>query len=336
LPNTLAHLGVQGFLQGGIGRGPRSDDVKWIALGCVLPDAPWIWHRALRFALGKLGLLDPGAPLELLYDLRLYAVVQASLPWCLLLALGVAMLARRRAAVFGVLGLGAVLHLLLDALETKWGNGVHLLAPFAWRELNLGWFWPESWIALVLAALGAAWIAMTWRRAVAEPPGLDLGRGRWLLAGACAVVYLATPLLFLGAAQAGDSHSIGTLRARGYGEAGGRVGRAVELHRAFYRHRDGTPVVRTLVEEELEVPGLELRDGTRVSVRGSFTTPTRLEVESSHVHQPSRRDVATYVGLAAVAAQWLLAWRSGRRAGRGAAQPPQGNASSRPSGTTSR
>lgn len=315
MPNTLAHLGAQGFLQGVLGRRAGAPfDPKWIALGCVLPDLPWIWHRALRILLGQLGWLDPSSPLEALYDLRLYAIVQASLPWCLLLALAVAMIARHRAAVFGVLALGAVLHLLLDALETKWGNGVHLLAPFEWRELNLGWFWPEGWVALGLTLLGAAWVALTGRRAVSAPPELVLRGERLLLAALFATAYLSTPLLFLRAAEAGDSHSIATLRAAEIGGSGQRTGRSVELHRAYYRVRDGVPVVRTLVEEELEVPGLELQDGVRVSLRGRFVTERRLDVESWHVDQTSRRDLATYLGLAAVGAQWLVAWAVARRA----------------------
>jgi hypothetical protein len=330
LPNTLAHLGVQGFLQGSLGRAARAEiDPKWIALGCVLPDVPWIWQRALRSLFAALGMLDPSAPLDALYDLRLYAIVQGSLFLCAILALGAASLAPRPGVVFGVLAFGAALHLLLDALETKWGNGVHFFAPFAWRELNFGWFWPESGAALGLTGLGVAWVAATWRSAVTTPPRLELRGARIPTAGACLAAYLLLPILFLGAAEAGNSHSIDVLRE----PPAARVGRTVELHRSFYLHRGGVPVVRTLIEEELEVPGLELEDGARVSVRGRFVAPHRLAVDEWHTHRSTRRDVATYVGLVAVAAAWLFAALRARRLGRA---QPQGSNSSPPPRVASR
>jgi hypothetical protein len=333
VPHTLAHLGVQGFL--GRAAAPRVD-VKWIALGCVLPDLPWIVQRALRRTLGALGLVDPRHPLEVLYDLRLYAVVQASLAWCLLLALAVATLARSRSKVFGVLALGAVLHLLLDALETRWGNGVLLWAPFDWRDLDLEWFWPESIVAVLLGALGVAWVASTWRAAVDAPAAFDFRRARLALAALLAVAYLATPLLFLDAAQATGNHSIDALRA-GDERGRDRTGRDVELHRAFYRHRDGVPVVRTVTEEELQVPGLELEHGARVSLRGRFVAPQRLEVEAWHQHRAGLRDAATYLGLLAVAVPWVVASRRSRRATRDSSDhPPQGSDSASPPAATRR
>ncbi len=39
MPNTLAHLAVQGLATRALL--PRSD-LKWIALGCVLPDLPFV------------------------------------------------------------------------------------------------------------------------------------------------------------------------------------------------------------------------------------------------------------------------------------------------------
>gem|GEM_PF-5648942 len=38
------------------------------------------------------------------------------------------MLAKQRSKVFGILAMGCALHLLLDALQVKWANGVHFLA----------------------------------------------------------------------------------------------------------------------------------------------------------------------------------------------------------------
>ena len=45
MPNTLAHLGVQALVTRTLL--PRAE-LRWIALGCVIPDLPWIAQRALR------------------------------------------------------------------------------------------------------------------------------------------------------------------------------------------------------------------------------------------------------------------------------------------------
>ncbi len=71
MPNTLAHLGVQTLWSKAIL--PRAD-FKWISLGCILPDLPWIVQRIVTLGL-------PGVnPVEL----RLYWIVQASLGFSLL------------------------------------------------------------------------------------------------------------------------------------------------------------------------------------------------------------------------------------------------------------
>ena len=120
MPNTLAHLGVQLALTRCV---MRQADPKWIYAGCVIPDLPWIARRILDASLSGLNA----------YDLRLYAIAQSSLV-CSLLACGaLAALSRTPLASFAVLGLGAGIHLLLDACQIKWANGVHLFAPVSWE-----------------------------------------------------------------------------------------------------------------------------------------------------------------------------------------------------------
>ena len=48
----------------------------------------------------------------------------------------------------------AALHLVLDALQTKWGSGVHFFAPVSWTSTNWGLFWPESIVTYGLTTLG--------------------------------------------------------------------------------------------------------------------------------------------------------------------------------------
>jgi len=58
MPNTLAHLAVHGFATRAVLRGA---DLKWVFVGCVIPDIPWIIQRVVIFA--DLGIS--------LYDLRI-------------------------------------------------------------------------------------------------------------------------------------------------------------------------------------------------------------------------------------------------------------------------
>lgn len=75
MPNTLAHFGVQGLL--GHWFLPWCDP-KWLLVGCVIPDVPWILQRVVHLL---------SVPIDL-YDLRLYAICQASLFGCVVLAGG--------------------------------------------------------------------------------------------------------------------------------------------------------------------------------------------------------------------------------------------------------
>ena len=110
MPNTLVHLGVQGIGNRLIS---KKIDLKWVFLGCLIPDIPWILRRALLTLFPEVNA----------YDLTLYATVQASLLYCLLLSLVFALLSERTRFVFAVLAANVVLHLLLDAVEQCLGEG---------------------------------------------------------------------------------------------------------------------------------------------------------------------------------------------------------------------
>ncbi len=298
MPATLAHLGVQGLATRAL-LGPS--DARWVLLGCVIPDLPWILQRALR----PIPALD-------LYDLRLYAVVQASLLGSLLLCGSLALLARDARRVFTILSLNVLLHLLLDATETKWANGVNLLAPFSWELWNLGWYWPESPVVPVLSVWGllyGVWVVL--RRTPAAPGRVPLDRARLALAALLALAYLAVPLALQGAPEAADSHFVRTLRER---EA--RPGRAFECDRCQYLHDVGpSGALQTFARERLGAENLELPESATVSVQGRFTDVSTVRVERFHRHAATRRDLNSYLGLALVA----MAWATPRRLRRGAA-----------------
>lgn len=305
MPNTLAHVGVQVAASRGL---LPQLDARWLLAGVVIPDAPWILHRLVRAAPVA---FDP-------YALRLYLVAQASLALSLLLAGALAALSRAPRRTFAALALGSLLHLVLDATQTKLGNGVHLLAPFSWELWNLGWYWPESAVSVALTALGAATLAALAPRAWREPLELDLRPARLALAALLAAAWLLAPLGLREGPLAADSHSIATLRARSE-----RPGRLVEFDRERVLREGGRPVLRTWAGERLELAGApEIPEGV-VSLRGRFLGPSRVRVLAHHAHAAPWRDLASAAGLSAIAlltgrGLWLfLRGASGPHTGRG-------------------
>lgn len=291
MPNLLAHYGVQGPLSRA---GLPAVDLKWILAGCLLPDLPWILQRAAKALLP--GLVDP-------YQLRLYVAVQASLLFCLLLALAVAQFAERPGPVLAVLALNALLHLVLDGLQTKWATDVHLAAPLRWEGWSPDLFWPESVATLAMTAAGVAFFGWAVsRRAGGEgirPCAPPIRRGA--VAAAALLAYGALPLAFTGGAGAAGTHYVDVLRGRTE-----RTGRYLELDRTRYVDRAGGDVLRTFAGEEIRVRGADLDRSATVSVRGRFVAPDELRVTALHVHRSGLRDLASYVGLALLVGVW---WR---------------------------
>lgn len=296
MPNTLAHFGVQGFL--GHRFFPWSDP-KWILLGCIIPDVPWIFQR-----------IGQALPLPLdLYDLRLYAICQASLLGCVLLSGALAFLSAHPKKVFVILALNSLGHLLLDSTQLKWANGVHLFAPFSWELWNLGWYWPESVVTYVLTALGLAYLVKTWRVAVDQPliPSHPTKRAS-LVAGLCLAGYFIFPLAVMSGAEQSDSHFVKTLR-----QTEKRVGRLVEFDRVSYLKKDSGDVIRTMAKEQLRVVSGHLPHSALVSMKGRFSSQDSLDVVDLHVHASWFRDVASLLGLGIFGILCLVSMIRGRR-----------------------
>lgn len=298
MPNLLGHIGAQGFITRGL---IQKADVKWVCLGCLVPDIPWILQRVVH---------QFGLPVDR-YDLRLYGVLQASLVFCLILAATLAWASRNPPKVFTILGLNAFLHLILDGLEKKWAGGSHLLAPFSWWNSDLELFWPENHIIDALTGLGILYLWLALRKGHRwHSIGVSLDWKRIAGVSLMLALYFAGPLPFLKAAEKADVHSIGTLRA-----VESRPARRVELDRSRYSVADGRPQLRLFSGEILVAAGdLPPAPGT-VSVRGRFVDSKTLQIEEYHVHRNWFRDAASYVGLLLLAFVWLwdLAGRGGRR-----------------------
>lgn len=285
MPNTLAHFGAQGVVTRLLVPGA---DPKWIFAGCILPDVPWMIRR------GVLAITPGVDPI----DLRLYGIGQSTLAVSLVLAGALALTARRPRRVFLILSLSVLLHLLLDACQTKWGNGVHLFAPLSWSLWNFDLFWPEDWPTYALSVFGLAWFGFVWWRRDGVPIGLAPKPRRLLVAAALLAVYLLLPWLLIPGAEATDQHFATTIRDPG-------AGAPVELDRALYRRDEGGASVATWARRDFETEGLGLDHSAPVSLRGRFVDPATIEITELHEHRGPSRDIPTYVGLALLLLVWL-------------------------------
>ncbi|MFQ6550869.1 hypothetical protein AAD018_000820 [Aestuariibius insulae] len=291
MPATLGHIGIQTVLTR---LGYRRADFKWILLGCILPDLPWIGQRLA-------GAFTDLPPIEV----RIYAIAQSSLAVSLLLCAALALFSRNRLAVFLTLAAGSLLHLLLDALQTKIGNGVLLFAPFDWHLTNFGLFWPEDSATLIFFALGLGVLAYI---AVRErPDGSDLilpRKGAALAVLLLMTAYLTAPLALRSSVLAADLHDVATLA-----DAENRTGKELELDRARLIIENREPTLAIWTRERLTVTGSAtgvLTEPAKVSIRGRFESPTTLEVTLMQWHHGQLRDWASYLGLAVIALWWAF------------------------------
>ena len=292
MPNTLAHLGVQLLATRAV---LRESDPKWIYLGCILPDLPWILQRATRAALPEVSA----------YDLRLYVIVQSSFFMCLVLAGAFSAFSSRPGRVFSILAFGSFLHLVMDALQQKWASGVHLFAPFSWELSGFGLFWPEDPTTYALTGLGLLVFALAWWRLPCRADDLVRPGGRAMVVlGVLIPLYLLGPVLLRSGPEAADNHSVKTLR-----ESEARAGLAVEIDRGVYLYGEGGGIIRTFAGEAIAVRGIELSRPARVSIRGRFLDPGTIQVSDWHEHRSLARDLASYLGLALVLAYWARAVR---------------------------
>jgi hypothetical protein len=289
MPNTLAHVGFQGLITRSL---LRDSDFKWIYIGCVLPDLPWIVQRLVRFTASG---VDP-------YALRLYGIVQASFLFCLILGLAIAVLTRHSTRTFQILSINAFLHLLLDASQSKWATGVHLLAPLRWKQTNFGFFWPESPLTYILTTLGLGLILVTWKKSYRTPIGfLPPSHPRIVLSIMLGILYIFLPFSLLDGPAEADNHFVKTLR-----EYEKRPGRYLGIDRKDYFRNEEGGFIRTFAGESLAVEGVEVDRAAVLSIRGRFLSVDRVEVEEYHVHSRFR-NMASYVGLSMIAILWISA-----------------------------
>jgi hypothetical protein len=289
MPNTLAHLGIQSLLTRRLLSNP---DLKWVYVGCVVPDVAWILQRAAARLLSSLDL----------FDLRLYAIVQSSFVFCIVLSLTLALLASNPRRVFTILTLNSFLHLILDACETKWANGVHFLAPFSWTLTNWRLFWPESFPTYVLTALGLAFCLWQWKVSTSSFDICFRAKPKHILLAVLLLFYLTAPAVFSDGPYRADNHFLRTMKERS-----DRTNRYVEFDRPYCHSRGRDAVIYSSYGEQITlVGGRGLPEGS-ISVRGKFLDPTTVKVFEIHDHSGSPRDQLSYLGLGLIAAVWTVA-----------------------------
>lgn len=289
MPNTIAHIAVHTLVTRGI---LRDADFKWILVGCILSDIPWILQRIV------MGLaMDISA-----IQLRLYAAIQSSLFVTLVLAAGLALLSRRPWRTFALLAFGVVLHLLLDAMQTKWANGVLLFAPFSWDLFNLGLYWPESVSSIAMSMTGVGVMVLALVK-IPATPGLPVHRPitRPAASAMLAFIYLLLPFPLMSTAYNADLHYTATL-SRG----SDRLGTAIEFDRAVVqRDHDNVVQLQAWTGEWFNLQGVVEDSAEVVSVRGSFIAADTVIIEEIFVHTPSWRAIFSQFGLLFIAFWWI-------------------------------
>lgn len=276
LPNTLCHIGIQAPLNG-IAL-PKST-LLWVIIACIIPDLPWIQLKLLL----QTGVSNP-------YDLRLYSTAQASLLFCLLLSAGLSLLSKQSLRVFLIVSLNSLAHLLLDALQIKWGNGVNLISPLHWEFVHLDLFWPEYSGTILLTIVGFLYLLVYWKKIVAgNPLEFSFHTVKCTFAVFFILLYYTAPIFILNQLEDADTYYIHTLRT-----VDERPGKPIKFDRAHYAAEKKEVTIWS--GEKIALTGELPKTSGRVSFSGVFLDSSTLHVKGHHFHK-DHRDVASLIGL---------------------------------------
>ncbi len=276
MPNTLCHIA----LQVPVHRAALSDKVlPWVVAGCIIPDIPWILLRASL----ALGLAAP-------YTIRPYTTIQASLLFCTLFSAFLAQFSRRPAATFAILSGNCLFHLLLDATQVKWANGVHLLAPFDWSAQQFHLFDLDHPLGIPLTVAGLITLLWYWPRICRQQIwAAAMKPGRIVAAMTCLLLYLTGPLIFLGDLEQTNFHFLHTLE-----DKSARPGKYVEFDRVPYTR--ATRTVTIFSGETIRLAGAIPDQSGSVSIQGRFIAADTVAVTDYRLHNRFR-DPASMLGI---------------------------------------
>lgn len=257
----------------------RSNYLVWVIIACIIPDLPWI---VLKLGIAT-GLCNP-------YDLRLYCTTQASLIFCTILSGGLACFSEKPRQIFLLLATNCLFHLLLDSIQIKWANGVHLFIPFSWLATHFDRMWPEHIFTLTFTIFGALYLILVWKKSTGNGIQLRLQPGKTTTTGLLLItLYLAGPFAFIDTLEKSNFYFINTLR-----QEENRSGQYIEFDRAHYFAEDN--ILKTFSGERLTLVGQQPQSSGRVSLKGHFITASVVQVGSFHFHRDFR-DIASVLGL---------------------------------------
>lgn len=281
MPSTLVHMGVQGFATRFVW---ARVELLWIFMGIVIPDLGWITQRVAKHL-----------PLDISrYDLLGYATVQSSFAVCLIVCAAIAVLTSRPARVFLILALSVLFHLLIDASEVKWANGVLLFAPFFWKFTSWNLFLQDGILSIVLTMASFVYLVKIWKTGIGEVSRslFQITRRSVIACLVLLAMYLSAPLLMINKPHEANLYDLATLQG-----VETRSGKSVTLDRVYFDAENSS--VKIYTGETIRVLDLEVKDRSLVSLRGTFVSPMVLQVDESLIHHPWLRDTFAKVGLLA-------------------------------------
>ena len=281
MPNTLVHIGINGFLTKTFS---RKANIFWIYLGCIIPDIPWILKK----------IFEIFVPYINGYDLQAFSIIQSSLFFCIIISLAVSAITKNYQLTFFTLFSGSVLHLLTDSIETKWANGVQLFAPFSWQILNFRIIWPEHFVIQFLGFLGLVFFVFNWKDFRNIKFYFTFTKIRLFISTILLLSYFLLPLLFFNDIYENDNHFLSTLKNKSE-----RTGKFVELDRKLVEFNQNTKSywITSFNNDLIELKSKYDLSGRKISIKGSFINNDLIEVTEYHQNANLIRDGASYFAL---------------------------------------
>jgi len=293
MPNTLAHIGVQLPLSRFVS---WKIDPRWIALGLLIPDLPWIYQRILKTAAPGLSHID----------IRAYMVVLSVPVFCFLLAGSVSLLFRGSKWIFLTLAFQILFHLILDSLQEKGGVGVFLLGPFNWNYSSWPIFSMDGWVSGLMTLNGAITTFLIlagkirYNEIHIQPP---VQKWRYFASAILLLAYALGPMWLTKGAIEANVHDL-----KLWSGAIPRTGMQVHFDRAQYEPGETMgigSISDTFKSGAVKIEGIQIDHPALISTVATFRDESTLITSSYVVHPKGRRFWYSISGLACVLFIWV-------------------------------